>query len=127
MFKPFLGSLIGSPSSTTGSGTGLLSFLSSKDWPLRKASAESLSCIAIIYGPELSDIKSMGNGGIIGRCKQILNAARFDKVRHLQLFDCLILYFDDKLSIEFYTGEACSRFISASLQHIHNSREFHGG
>lgn len=80
-FKSFLGHFVGQAPSNSSTGSGLVSFLSSKDWPLRKTSAEALRSMAILHGPDLKDTKAGSNSlTLILRAKKALQASRFDKV-----------------------------------------------
>jgi hypothetical protein len=112
---PYLGHLIGHPSSnrpefsgvsstgtaagiglSSGHGSshssGLLGCLSSKDWAVRRAAADALKACVLLLGPALEPegCWSLGDpGSLTHRCLDALEGGRFDKVCYT-LSACII-------------------------------------
>eukprot|EP00803_Ostreobium_quekettii_P011255 evm.model.scf_2464.2 EVM.evm.TU.scf_2464.2 scf_2464:14595-23270(-) len=81
-FKPYMNHIMGNPASTSTSGNGLLSFLSSTEWPLRKACADALKSVVVVLGPEVDEQRGgMEGQKLSSRIRKALNQYRFDKVK----------------------------------------------
>ena len=79
--KPYMNHLLGNPSSVSSSANGLLTFLGSKEWALRKASADALKAIVVILGPEIDEQRGSTEAQkLSNRVRKTLNQYRFDKV-----------------------------------------------
>lgn len=73
--------LLGNPSSTSSSANGLLTFLASKEWTLRRASANALKALIVILGPEMDEQRGSTEGQkLSSKIRKTLNQYRFDKV-----------------------------------------------
>ncbi|GAX75584.1 hypothetical protein CEUSTIGMA_g3028.t1 [Chlamydomonas eustigma] len=89
-FLPLLPALIGQPAiPATGSpGSGALGALASKDWFLRRASADMICTAALVYGPALepeSCWDANDSRSLTARCIRALDQfCKFDKVKEVR-------------------------------------------
>lgn len=75
-FIPHVNQLVGNVNSSLGTGNGLLSFITSSDWMLRRNAVDALKAIAIVLGPALKNEKF----SIISKIQKSLIQIKFDKV-----------------------------------------------
>ena len=75
-FRPLVFHFVGREESTQHSGYGLLHFLLSADWFVRKAAADALRCVAVLFGEDMIH----GKKKTVRKIKERLQRQRFDRV-----------------------------------------------